>query len=74
MINVDIFYENLKRDIEKFYNDKYQEESLKELHLALLHENYQRSRFQNTENLEIERIKFLTELQLLVERHSLWYG
>ena len=71
---MDIFYENLKRDIEKFYSDPFQDESLRELHLSLLHENYQYSRFQNTENLEIERIKFLTELQLLVERHSLWYG
>jgi len=71
---VDIFYENLKRDIEKFYNDKYQEESLRELHLSLLHENYQRSRFQNTECLETERVKFLTELQVLVEMQSVWYG
>ena len=71
---MDIFYENLKRDIEKFYNDKYQEESLRELHLSLLHENYHRSRFQNSECLETERVKFLTELQYLVERHSIWYG
>ena len=71
---MDIFYENLKRDIEKFYDDKFQEESLRELHLTLLHENYQRSRFQDTENHETERVKFLTELQLIVERHSVWYG
>ena len=71
---MDIFYENLKRDIDKFYDDPFQDESLKELHLSLLHENYQYSRFQNTECLETERVKFLTELQLLVERHSLWYG
>jgi len=71
---VDIFYETMKRDIEKFYDDNFQEESLKELHLALLHENYQRSRFQNTECLETERVKFLTELQVLVEMQSVWYG
>jgi len=71
---VDIFYENLKRDIEKFYDDEFQEESLRELHLTLLHENYHLSRFQNTDCLEKERIKFLTELQVLVEMQSVWYG
>ena len=70
---MDIFYENLKRDIEKFYDDKYQEQSLRELHLSLFHDNYNHSRFQNTECLETERVKFLTELQLIVERHSVWY-
>ena len=71
---MDIFYENLKRDIERFYNDPFQDESLRELHLTLLHENYQYSRFQNTECLELERVKFLTELQVLVEMQSVWYG
>ena len=71
---MDIFYENLKRDIDKFYDDPFQDESLKELHLSLLHENYQYSRFQNTKCLEIERVKFLTELQELVEAKSIFYG
>jgi len=71
---VDIFYANLKRDIERFYDDPFQDESLRELHLSLLHDNYQYSRFQDAECLETERVKFLTELQLLVERHSIWYG
>ena len=71
---MDIFYENLKRDIEKFYSDPFQDESLRELHLSLLHENYHLSRFHDAENLEKERVKFLTELQSLVERHSFWYG
>ena len=70
---MDIFYANLKRDIERFYDDPFQDESLRELHLSLLHENYQYSRFQNTENLKLERIKFLTELQKLVDTQSVWY-
>jgi len=71
---MDIFYENLKRDIENFYNDPYQDDSLREVHLYLLHEHYSHSRFSGCENLEKERIKFLTELQRLVESQSIWYG
>ena len=71
---MDIFYENLRRDIEKFYDDPFQDESLRELHLSLLHDNYQYSRFQNAECLETERIEFLTELQRLVEAQSVFYG
>ena len=71
---MDIFYKKLKTDIEKFYDDPYQEESLRQVHLSLLHENYSHSRFAKCENLEVERVKFLTELQELVDKHSEWYS
>ena len=72
---MDIFYEKLKKDISDFYDEFFcKEESLKEVHLYLLNEHYDKKRFQDCDNLELERIKFLTELQKLVETQSCWYG
>jgi len=70
---MDIFYENLKQSIIKFYNEFFcNERSTLQIHLDLLRSCYNEDRFKNCENLEKERIAFLTELQTIIEEKGFW--
>jgi len=60
---MDIFYESMKRDIEKFYDEFFSgETSRKENHLDALHRMYSFERFNSCGDLEKERVDFLTEV------------
>ena len=67
----DIFYETMKKDIIKFYDEFYcgshgEIESVKQLHLTIFDEEYNSKHFNNN-NLGEDKIIFLTGVQNLVD-------
>ena len=57
-----------KRDIEKYYDEFLPQMPLQKMrHLMYLERYYDHSRFVNLECLQAERVKFLTELQEMVD-------
>ena len=66
--NIDFLYRRLKSDISIWY-DKNGDTEVKALHLHLLRKYYDPARFMG--NIRLEKIKFLTELQGIVDIRSL---
>ena len=65
IINIDIFYIQLIRSVEKWYDEHYFEiDNKKFIHLSSVIEHYDPERFRNTKNLYKERVKFLNEIQV----------
>ena len=65
---MDIFYESMKRAIEKHYDELFPgEPNYKEDHLDALHRMYNPARFISCGNLEEEKAKFLSEVH-----ESIW--
>lgn len=67
----DLFYENLKREISKFYDEEYcgnisEKNQKKQMHLELLHMTYEPKRF-TPDKIHTEKIKYLTELQNMLD-------
>lgn len=61
----DLFYKSLFDAIEDFYNNSFMDNGFGEIrnnHLRLLQIHYDRSRFENCDDLNVERDKFLTEI------------
>ena len=65
----DLLYLRLRSDIAKWY-DSNGDGELKALHLHLLRKYYDPSRF--VDDIGLERIKFLTELQGIIDLRSLY--
>ena len=66
---IDFLYRRLWSDIYRWY-DKYGDSEVKVLHLHLLRTYYDPARFAG--DIGIERLKFLTELQEIVDKRSLY--
>ncbi len=66
---IDFLYRRLWSDIYRWY-DKYGDSEVKGLHLHLLRKYYDPARFAG--DIGIERVKFLTELQEIVDKRSLY--
>jgi hypothetical protein len=67
--DTDLLYLRLRRDISKWYDTNGDSEA-KALHLHLLRKNYDPARF--VSDIGLERVKFLTELQEIVDVRSLY--
>lgn len=67
----DIFLIILIRDISKWYDKWYMGNlhAMKSLHIEMLISHYDPKRFRECENLYKERIKFLAEVQKLVDTY-----
>ena len=65
----DFLYQRLKSDISRWY-DENSDGKAKALHLHLLRKYYDPTRF--VVDIGLERIKFLTELQGIVDTRSLY--
>lgn len=68
----DIFYERMRRNIIQFYDENYcggllEIEATKQLHLTILDQEYDLNNFIHG-NLNKNRVKFLTNVQDLVNR------
>ncbi len=66
---IDFLYQRLWSDISRWY-DKYGDSEVKVMHLHLLRKYYDPARFAG--DIGIERLKFLTELQGIVDKRSLY--
>ncbi len=66
---IDFLYRRLRSDISRWY-DKNGDFEAKALHLHLLRKYYDPARFVG--DIGIERVKFLTELQGIVDKRSLY--
>ena len=66
---IDFLYRRLRSDISMWY-DKNGDSEVKALHLHLLGKYYDPVRFAG--DIGIERVKFLTELQGIVDKRSLY--
>jgi hypothetical protein len=69
VIQKDIFLITLTRDVSKWYDKWYKGnlKAVKTLHLRILLENYDPSRFRYCNNLNTERMLFLVEVQTMVD-------
>ncbi len=66
---IDFLYQRLRSDISMWYDENGDSE-VKALHLHLLRKYYDPARFMG--DIGIERVKFLTELQGVVDIRSLY--
>ncbi len=75
IIDRKIFFTKLIESVSKFYEKDYVGHSigLRNLHIMVLSENYKPERFEYARNLSIERVAFLTEVQVQVEEESVNY-
>lgn len=69
IIDPEIFLNNLLKSVGIFYDNSYHGCSIgkKNYHLRRILESYDRERFSRAENLYEERVKFLEEIQYLVD-------
>jgi len=68
---MDFLYRKFEQDIRNWYSENQpRQETLVEMHIDELHNYYDPSRFRDCENIEAERIEFLTELQGIVDLKS----
>ena len=67
IIDIDIFYIQLIKSIETWYDENYMEiDNKKTIHVHNIKENYNQLRFKNATNLHKEKVKFLNEVHVMV--------
>jgi len=67
--DIDLLYLRLRHDISKWYDENGDSEA-KAMHLHLLRKYYDPAKFMG--DIGLERVKFLTELQGIVDLRSLY--
>ena len=75
VIDREIFFNKLVDSIIESYDKDYVGHSMgiRNLHVMVLSESYDPKRFERADNLSIERVVFLGEVQVRVERESADY-
>lgn len=70
VVNVDIFFIQLIKSVAKWYDENYMnKDNRKLIHIDILRDHYVPERFRNADHLGKERHKFLSEIQIIVERN-----
>lgn len=70
VVDKDIFFIQLVRSVLKWYDENYMnKDNRKFIHIDTLKNHYVPERFRDTDHLGKERYKFLSEIQIIVERH-----